>query len=162
MAEISPRVARISDLRASCTPEEVDRLAKMMNLAPRAIALALIQGGDGRALVDRGYDSRKKEVFYRPLGGGVAFCEPAASAVVRELKEETGLDVVVHERLAVFDNIFSFEGAAHHEIVFVFRTSFRDAADDGGPTATRGLWKNVADIAAEGATLYPAGLSALM
>jgi ADP-ribose pyrophosphatase YjhB (NUDIX family) len=86
----------------------------------RPLAIAVIRRG-GELLVFEAYDSHKREVYHRPLGGEIDFGEPAADAVRRELREELGSDLLDVRRLGVVETIFTYEGEPWHEIVFVFR-----------------------------------------
>ena len=91
--------------------------------------------------------------------------------MVREIKEEMGIDTVAHERLAVFENIFTFNGELFHEIVFIYRVSFvekrhydRDQIfiSDSSREPTTAVWRERDQIRAEGAKLYPEGMEALL
>ncbi len=60
----------------------------------RVIAIAVIaRPTDGALLVYDGYDSVKRELYHRPLGGGIEFGETAEAAVRRELHEEIGVEL---------------------------------------------------------------------
>jgi ADP-ribose pyrophosphatase YjhB (NUDIX family) len=121
----------------------------------RSIALALLRRGD-RILVLEGTDPANGARFYRPLGGGIGHGERAADAVVRELKEELGVDVVVRGLYGIYENVFTYNAKPHHEIAFVFDCAFVDVnalgedehigrEDDGTPF--RVLWKRIDDFA---------------
>ncbi|MDR1694004.1 MAG: NUDIX domain-containing protein [Lactobacillaceae bacterium] len=89
----------------------------------RVIAIAVIRKKN-TILAARCFDSKKNEVFYRPLGGGVEFGEEPEDAVIREFKEELGLDIKVSKLLKVSNNIFTFDGKKGHEVVFLFEAEF--------------------------------------
>ncbi len=46
----------------------------------RALAIGVIRRGD-ELLVYEGHDASKNKTFYRPLGGGIDFGEPAVALV---------------------------------------------------------------------------------
>jgi ADP-ribose pyrophosphatase YjhB (NUDIX family) len=142
----------------------------------RPIALAVVRRGDD-VLVYEGYDPTKDEVFYRLLGGGVEFGETAAEAVRREFREELAADLANVELLAVQENIFTFDGRAHHEIAFLFTADLADSSfyerdelgtilDSDEPVS----WQPLAKLFDPRATapragaraLYPGGLMALL
>ena len=77
-------------------------------------------------LVFDAVDEIKGSPFYRPLGGGVEPGEAAVDAVVRELKEEIGAELLRPELLRVEENIFTMDGNPHHEVVFFFTGSLAD------------------------------------
>lgn len=116
--------------------------------------------------VGEGYDSVKQEVFYRFLGGGIEFGETAAETIVREFQEELQADVLVAERLGVYENHFIFEGQAGHQIVFVFSASFCDASfyhrrdfkavEESLPFIAK--WVPVAEFIQGWKRLYPEGI----
>ena len=139
-----------------------------MPIRPKAICVC--RDGD-RILVARAYDPAKREHFFIPLGGGVEFGEYAADAARRELREELGAEVDDVTLLGVLENIFTYDGAPGHEIVFVFDARLVDATlyardeidcgeSDGAPfTAT---WLSLRDAERDGVRLYPEGLLALL
>jgi ADP-ribose pyrophosphatase YjhB (NUDIX family) len=110
----------------------------------------------------------KGETFYRPPGGGLQFGEPAADAVARELDEELGWTVRVTERLAVVENIFTFNGTQGHEYDVVFAVEPEDEAvydqeafvgTETGGIEFRVCWKPIEEFRGEDASpLYPQGL----
>lgn len=128
----------------------------------RCISIALIRDGD-EVFVGEGYDSVKQETFYRFLGGGIEFGESAAETIVREFQEELKTDVLVAERLGVYENHFILEGITGHQVVFVFSASFQDVAfyhrqdvianEEGLPFVAK--WVSVKDFISGRKRLYP-------
>jgi ADP-ribose pyrophosphatase YjhB (NUDIX family) len=58
--------------------------------------------------------------FWSLPGGHVEWGETAASALQREIAEETGLEVATGSLLWVVENFFTYNGARHHEIGLYF------------------------------------------
>ena len=136
----------------------------------RPIAICVLRRGS-EILVFEARDSSANETFYRPLGGGVEFGELGAQAVVREIREEIGAEIVNVRYLATLENIFELEGAPGHEIVLVYEAEFagsdvyeRDAMtgaeDDGAPFDVK--WISLEYFRAGKAPLYPDGLLELL
>ena len=128
----------------------------------RPVALAVIKNKNGKILVEGSYDSVKKEKFYRTLGGGIEMGETGAQCLKREMMEELGVDVKVHDRLCVIENIFTYEGKPGHQIMFVYPCTFTDAAlheKEEIPMIEfkdrMAVWRTPAEIKAEGAVLHP-------
>jgi ADP-ribose pyrophosphatase YjhB (NUDIX family) len=93
----------------------------------RPIALAAVRRGDD-LLVYEGTDRASGDRIFRPLGGGIEFGETSEQAVRRELREELAAELTNVQLLGVLENIFSWEGRPHHEIVFVFGADLADRA----------------------------------
>jgi ADP-ribose pyrophosphatase YjhB (NUDIX family) len=91
----------------------------------RTLALAICRDGD-RILVERGYDAVGDEHFLRPIGGGVEFGERAVDALAREWREEFGLELEEPTLLGVIESLFTYNGRAGHEVVFVFSARLAD------------------------------------
>ncbi len=91
----------------------------------RTLALAICRDGD-RILVERGYDAVEDEHFLRPIGGGVEFGERAVDALAREWREEFGLELEEPTLLGVIESLFTYNGRAGHEVVFVFSARLAD------------------------------------
>jgi ADP-ribose pyrophosphatase YjhB (NUDIX family) len=137
--------------------------------SPRAVALGVAFRGRS-ILVESILDETAGRLLYRPPGGGVDFGELAAEAVVREFREEMGVAVVVGDRLAVLEDIFSHETHAGHEVVFVFEVTGADLLarsddltghDHGAPMVLQ--WRSVDDFRPTGtATLCPTGLAEIL
>ncbi|WP_025880939.1 NUDIX domain-containing protein [Segatella baroniae] len=93
---------------------------------PSAATVALIVNDRGEMLVAR----RKKEPARGTLdlpGGFVDMEETAEEGVRREVKEETGLDVVASEFLFSLPNIYPYSGVDVHTLDLFFRCKVADA-----------------------------------
>lgn len=133
----------------------------------RVLSLGIFRHGDSIFVVE-GFDPTKEETFYRPLGGGVEFGEQTADALVREMKEETGLEVANLRYAGMCENIFTYLGERGHEIVLLYEADFADPAvyendemlcqeDDGLPF--KAVWKRISEFGKENdGPLYPDGL----
>ena len=91
----------------------------------RPTSLLIVRSKD-KLFVYKVNDKIKKEEFYRLLGGGIEFGETAEDALRREIKEEIGAGIKNIRLLDVKENIYTFEGEAGHEIVFIFEAKFKD------------------------------------
>lgn len=91
----------------------------------RVIAICLFQHND-QILVFEGFDHAKGTHFYRPLGGGVDAGETSAEAIVREIREEVGAEITDLHLVGVLESLFTVNGRAGHEIVFVYDGRFVD------------------------------------
>ncbi len=118
-----------------------------------------------------GRDPLTRQPFYRPLGGSVEFGERAVDAVRREIREEVGEEIAEPSFLGVIENVFTYGGLPHHEIVFVFEARFADAGvcDRGKLTAVEAdgtpldvKWVSPAESGDGVPPLYPKGLRALL
>lgn len=137
----------------------------------RVIVLGLIRSGD-QILVSQGYDEVKGQTFYRPLGGGVDHGESTREALLREFKEELGVDLVDVRLLTVLENVFTYNGRRGHEIVFVYEAAFADqtlyeqeelrAYEHGVKGDFPAIWKPVADFVEGGEILYSTGIVELL
>ena len=138
----------------------------MLSHSIRPLAICVFFDGD-RIFVGEGYDRVKDETYYRPLGGGIEFGEYGRHAVVRELREEIGAEIINPRLMETLENIFTVAGEVGHEIVQVYSADFADPTfyhldvvcgqeDDGTPL--RGVWKPLEDFVAKGERLYPDGL----
>ena len=95
----------------------------------RPLGIAVIRKGN-KVLALKGYDSKKETYFYRLPGGGIHFCETAKDAVIRELKEEIGVDIQIIKPLPAVENIFEFEGNIGHELIFPFECKLPDSLSE--------------------------------
>jgi ADP-ribose pyrophosphatase YjhB (NUDIX family) len=122
---------------------------------------------DGALLVSEHTDPAAAP-FQRPLGGHVEFGEYALDAAHRELQEEIGQSLTGMRLLGVLENIFPWDGAVQHEIVFVYAASFADQAAyeiaeqgilDEADGQTRVIWR---PPDAGSPPLYPSGVADLI
>lgn len=131
-------------------------------------AIAVIQRPrDGALLVSEDMNPLG-DPFHRPLGGHVEFGEYALDTVHREFREEIGQRLTGVRLLGVLENIFQWDGALQHEVVFTFTASFADMAAyeipeqrvlDQADGRARVIWR---PPHAAGPPLYPAGLAGLI
>lgn len=136
----------------------------------RATAQAVIQRGH-EFLVYESFDHVKQEYFYRPVGGGVDFLEPAAQTVVREVFEELGVEAINPVFLGFSENLFVFEGESGHELVQVFQCEFKDKANydresfdviENGRNAGSAVWKLREDLLKPEVRFYPNGMKEII
>jgi ADP-ribose pyrophosphatase YjhB (NUDIX family) len=141
-------------------------------IRPIALCVFRRRRGPDQTLVEEGYDRVKGQRFFRPLGGGIEFGERAQDALTREIREELDAAITNLRLLGVLENIFSFEGAPGHEIVFVFEADFADDSLYDRPIIEHqeavdkrivGTWMPLAAFVGPGAPpLYPDGLLDLL
>ncbi len=140
------------------------------NGAIRALAICVFRNRN-RILVAEGYDSVKRQTFYRPLGGSIEFGESGADAVARELKEELDVKICDLKFLGALENIFTYEGKRGHEIVLVYDGHFVDRSiykreefigfeKDDENSQFRAVWKSLDEC--QNAPVYPTGLLDLL
>jgi len=136
----------------------------------RPVAVCAFWRGDA-VLAQEGQDPGTGEVYYRLPGGGIEFGESAQEAVIREIREELEADIIGVQLLATLENIFLYDGAQGHEIIFVFTGAVAEPLfyDQDELTGHEGIddtysarWVRLADVAAGNVTLYPAALLPLL
>lgn len=134
----------------------------------RPLAICVFRNRD-RILVNQGFDPVKGESFYRPLGGGIEFGETSMDTVCRELMEELNVEV---ERdslmyLGTVENIFTFNGNSHHEIVLIYDGALTESelygqdvivGKEANGEEIRAVWKDITDFGNGKEILYPTGL----
>ena len=133
----------------------------------RPIAICVFRNND-RILVAEGYDPIKKQLFYRPLGGGIEFGEKSEDTVRRELMEEIRAEVGDVWYLGTLENIFVFNGTPGHEIVQVYDGALKesglyDQAVIAGQEADinesfQAVWMSLDEFGDGKSILYPSGL----
>ena len=137
----------------------------------RPLAICVFQN-DGRILVFEGYDSLKKQTFYRPLGGGIEFGEHSEQTIHREIREEIDAEVTNLEYLGTLENVFVFNGIPGHEIVQVYdgvlkESGLYEQAVVEGKEADidesfKAVWKDLKEFEEGKSILYPTGLLELL
>jgi ADP-ribose pyrophosphatase YjhB (NUDIX family) len=129
------------------------------------VAIALIRRGD-EVLVFEVPDAVKGVVGWRPPGGTIEFGERGSDTVVREIREELGVEISGAAYLGTVENMFTYLGAQGHELVRVYAAHFADQRlyerDHFDCIEAHGarficVWKPIADFRA-GVPLYPEGL----
>jgi 8-oxo-dGTP pyrophosphatase MutT (NUDIX family) len=91
----------------------------------RPLAICIFKNEDS-ILVAEGFDSVKKDHYYRPIGGGIEYGEPASEAIKREVYEEIEADITNLNYVGTVENIFTYNGDLGHEIVMVYEAEFVD------------------------------------
>jgi len=136
----------------------------------RPLALVLVRRDDGAILAAPGFDHVKKQRFYRPLGGGIEFGEPAEDAARRELQEELGAELTDVRLLGTFENLFTYQGQPGHELIWLYEARFTDStlyerdvviADESG-SKFEVHWVPFETFQGGEALLYPDGLFDLL
>jgi 8-oxo-dGTP pyrophosphatase MutT (NUDIX family) len=74
----------------------------------------------GRVLVQRA----ESDDFWCLPGGRAELLEPATATLVREMREELGVEVGVGRLVWVLENFFPYAGRDWHELAFYFLMSF--------------------------------------
>jgi 8-oxo-dGTP pyrophosphatase MutT (NUDIX family) len=131
----------------------------------RVLALGLITDRS-RTFVSHGYDAKKKQIYYRSLGGGVDFGEASAVALEREFQEELDAALTNIRYLGCLENIFEFDGKPGHEIIQLYACDFCDrhfyelesVEFNEGKRKKLALWVDCDRFLSSELTLYPNGI----
>lgn len=130
---------------------------KFKEARPIVLGLAVRKG---RILASKGYDKIANKTFYRAIGGGIEFLEKSEVALAREFKEELGINITVGKFICVEENIFTLNGTAGHEIIFLyfviiddkdFKEVYYEEGDENYPIE----WINIQDIKTGKVIFYP-------
>lgn len=135
----------------------------------RNIAICRIEKDD-HLFVLEGYDPKKDETFYRPVGGGIEFGERAKDAAIREFHEELNTTITVNDQFQVFENIFEFNGQPGHEIVFILDAQFTDLSfyerkvyiGNEGQAEFKAMWIPMSEFIVGKKILYPTGFASTL
>ncbi|SFL58945.1 NUDIX domain-containing protein [Gracilibacillus orientalis] len=143
---------------------------KMKKGLIRPIVICLFSNNDS-ILVAEGYDSIKKQYFYRPIGGGIEYGELSSDALIREVQEEIEKEITNLKYLGTIENIFTYNGDIGHEVVMVYDASFVDDSlykinsfegkeDDG--TSFKLFWKPLSEFENGQLRIVPESLMTLI
>lgn len=142
----------------------------MIQARVRPIAICVFRRDDF-ILVAEGYDPRKEQIFYRPIGGAIEFGERSDQTLTREIKEEINAEITNLKYLRTIENIFTYDGQMGHEIVLIYVGEFVDKSfynetviigkeDDG--SEFQAVWKPLTEFRKKQIPLYPSGLLELL
>ncbi|MFJ3681439.1 NUDIX hydrolase [Pseudomonas sp. NPDC090208] len=141
----------------------------MSDLRIRPLALCVFHH-QGKILVNAFPDSVKQQTLFRPIGGGIEFGESSADTLVREVHEELRESISDLRLLGTLENIFTYLGKPHHEIVQIYDARFDNPAiyqqasvegqESNGETFSA-RWLDSRAFSAE-SPLVPDGLEALL
>lgn len=111
-------------------------------LKPRAISSGfIIRGRDGRYLLGRA--TFENESAWTAFKGHVEEGETLIEAATRELKEETGIDVTLDERLCKsMSTNYVFQYSMKNKDVFLFFLDDKDGALDNVKFECNSFWGN--------------------
>lgn len=84
------------------------------------VKVVCVFSNDERILAIDAFDPTKQQHFWVPVGGRVEFGETSQEAIEREVREELSSEVEDLTLLGVLENIFTYNEAQGHEIVFVY------------------------------------------
>ena len=91
--------------------------------------------------------------FWSLPGGRASLFEFSKDTLIREMQEETGMDIAVGEMLWVSENFFVYNNIRHHELGFYYKMEIPALKDLNDFTGVEGdsellfKWHPVADIA---------------
>ncbi|KMM39484.1 NUDIX hydrolase [Guptibacillus hwajinpoensis] len=97
-----------------------------MGIKVKSLGL-LIRGDSILVEAYHGSHSEGDGDYYRPLGGTIEVGERSYETVVREFKEELGLDITIDTYITCLENIYTVDHELTHEIVQLYAVSFKDA-----------------------------------
>jgi 8-oxo-dGTP pyrophosphatase MutT (NUDIX family) len=143
------------------------------NPIPRRAARVLLIDGTGRVLMFRGFDPAEPgRRYWFTVGGGLDPGETAAEGAVRELREETGLELGPDEiGRPVWHEVtnFPYDGRWYRQEqdFFLVRVRSLDVRVDGFDHEERRSidgyrWWSVDDLVTTDEAIYPRGLSDLL
>lgn len=138
---------------------------------PRANTLGIIIR-DNYILLEEleGKHSKGIGFYYRPIGGTIELGERSNEALMREFKEELGVEVYIRRYISCIENIFKIEENIGHEITQIYIVDFKDAnlyqtdqfTVSEGNKITRAKWVSKNEILSGEKVLYPNGLTELL
>ncbi|MEM7374187.1 MAG: NUDIX domain-containing protein [Bacteroidota bacterium] len=138
----------------------------MDNQQIQPIALCFFRR-ENQILVAERYDGKKKENYYRPLGGGLMFGEYSWDTIRREIKEEIGEEIKNLTFIGQTESICPDQEHPDHEIIFMFEGEFVNKSTytkeillgkerDG--EEIRVVWKPISEFRKKKARFHPEAL----
>lgn len=106
--------------------------------------------------------------YYRPLGGNIEVGEHSNVTVVREFKEELGMDVNVNQYLTCLENRFQIGEEWSHERIQLYTVSFSEPKNYEKETFSFlehdavAKWLSIKDVVDGNLPCYPNGLGAVL
>lgn len=138
---------------------------------PRAKALGIIMC-DNKILLEElnGEHSKGTGLFYRPIGGSIEYGEQSNQTIIREFKEELGVDIEIISYMSCLENIFTIGINVGHEIIQVYLVKFKETTlykhecfkIVENRKNTYAKWIPLEDITQKRKILYPNGLNELL
>ncbi len=89
---------------------------------------------------------REKNGVYSIPGGRVEFLESAPYTVIREMREEAGIDVVPERLVYVVETLNQRKGRPRHEILFYFKCSLLDGEPRAEFKTISFEWRNPLEV----------------
>ena len=117
------------------------------------------------------YEHEKNETFYIPVGGGIEFGEHSLDAAKREVMEEIGQETKNERLLEISENIFTYNGIAEHEIVFIYSAEFKNsnaytdhlkANINAEGKEIKLIWASLDEIRQNNIQLFPSSLPTIL
>ncbi|UIP00396.1 NUDIX domain-containing protein [Halobaculum sp. CBA1158] len=138
----------------------------------RGVALGAVRRPDTDEYLVQRLPGTDETHFHRFIGGGIRVGEPSDAALEREFEEELAVAVEAGSTVCTVENVFEWDGDAHHEFAVVREATFADEAlydrerfrgveddGDGDPFEYEAYWRTLADLRAADAPLFPAGVA---
>jgi 8-oxo-dGTP pyrophosphatase MutT (NUDIX family) len=94
---------------------------------PRANTLRIIVKDNYLLLEEqKGKHSKGIGFYYRPIGGTIELGERSNQTLVREFREELGVEIIVRRYISCIENIFKIDENIGHEITQIYFVDFKD------------------------------------
>lgn len=118
---------------------------------------------DGHLLIHRNV----RDDFWALPGGRIQLMENGETAIVREIKEELGLNAEVTRFLSVHENFFTYDDVSFHEVGFYYEVSIVDdmtitTEEFFGVEGEEWIYRFVPIEMLSNVTLYPVQLQTML